>query len=196
MKRLIKKLLTFLMHPVVFIVFHIRGNKDFTIGKDLQINRLKYIKIGRKVAIGKSARLLFVPEYSGVKLNPYLSIGNNVSIGNRFSALCADTVIIEDDNLIASDVMITSENHGMDPEASASYADLPLTTAPVKIGKGCWIGEKVSILPGVTLGDRCIVATNSVVTHSFPEGSLIAGTPAKVIKTYDRMSHEWKKVVD
>ena len=63
-----------------------------------------------------------------------------------------------------------------------------------KIEKGCWIGEKVSILPGVTLGDRCIVAAGSVVTHSFPEKTMIAGIPARAIKKYNEEEHLWKKV--
>lgn len=195
-KSLIKKTISIIRHPIVSAILLLNGSKDFVIGRGLQINRLHYFKVGRKVSIGNHARLLFVPEYGGEKCSPSLMIGNNVSIGNRFSALCADKVIIEDNNLIASDVLITSENHGTDLEASVSYADNPLNTAPVIIGKGCWIGEKVSIMPGVELGERCIVACNSVVTKSFPSGSMIAGAPAKLIKQYDSSKHEWIRVLD
>lgn len=45
-----------------------------------------------------------------------------------------------------------------------------------------WIGEGVSIMPGVTLGDNVIVGANAVVTHSFPANSVIAGCPARVIR--------------
>lgn len=56
-----------------------------------------------------------------------------------------------------------------------------------------WIGENVIITPGVVLGDRCIVAAGAVVTKSFPPYSMVAGVPAKVIKTYNHNSHEWER---
>ena len=51
----------------------------------------------------------------------------------------------------------------------------------IVIGKRCWIGTNTVILPGVTLGDNCIVAAGSVVKDSFPNNSVIAGVPAKMV---------------
>lgn len=126
---------------------------------------------------------------------PSVEIGTNVCIGSGFSALSAAPIVIEDNCLFASNIIVTSENHGMNPEIADSYADTPLEGKPVYIGKGCWIGEKASIMPGVTLGDRCIVAANAVVTKSFPAYSLIGGVPARMMKRYDLKSHAWVKVV-
>ena len=50
---------------------------------------------------------------------------------------------------MASDILITTESHGMNPESDIAYMDQPLTVAPVHIKSGCWIGEKVVIMPGV-----------------------------------------------
>ena len=58
----------------------------------------------------------------------------------------------------------------------------PLSSKPVKIGDNAWIGDNVTILPGVSLGNNVIVGANAVVTKSFPDNSVIAGVPAKVIK--------------
>ena len=52
----------------------------------------------------------------------------------------------------------------------------------IKIGKNCWLGNSVTILPGVELGDNVTVGANSVVTKSFPSNVVIAGCPAKIIK--------------
>lgn len=195
-KRLIKKIATLIYHPIVSSRLMIAGNRDFCIGPQLTINGVagfKTLKLGKNVNIGRNGRLLFVTEYQGVRYEPGIVIGNNVSIENRFSCLSAAPIRIDDDCIIASDVLITSENHGTNPELSNSYADIPLTVGMVKIGKGCWIGEKVSIMPSVVLGDRCIVAANSVVTKSFPAGSMIAGIPARIIKKYDYSLHQWIK---
>lgn len=150
--------------------------------------------MNNNISIGNDARFLFVNEYYGKTYNPKIEIGSNVSIGNRFSALSAAPIIINDNCLIASDVLITSENHGMNPEQNLNYARTPLEARPVSIGKGCWIGEKVSIMPGVVLGDRCIVAANAVVTKSVPDYCMVAGMPAKIIKKYNFESHSWEKI--
>ena len=54
---------------------------------------------------------------------------------------------------------------------------------PVIIGNNVWIGSGVIILPNVTIGDNCILGANSVVTKSFEKNSVIAGNPARLIKT-------------
>ena len=57
---------------------------------------------------------------------------------------------------------------------------------PIVIGDNCWFGANVSIMPGVNIGSGCVIAAGSVVTKDMPENSMIAGVPAKVIKTIDQ----------
>ncbi len=123
--------------------------------------------------------------------SPSCVIGNSCSIGNRFSVLTADKVIIKDNNLIASDVLIAAENHGTNPEGTASYAQTKLSSKSVVVEEGCWIGEKVIILPGVTIGKRSIIGAGSVVTKTIPPFSIAVGNPAKVIKKYNFKKHCW-----
>lgn len=191
MKKVVKIIISFILHPILMLYLTAKGSHNVFIKPQTSINKLRYLEMGNNIQIGRSARFLFVKEYYGGSYEPRVIIGNNVSIGNRFSALSAAPITISDDCLIASDVLVTSENHGMDIEASSSYATIPLDAKPVVLGNGCWIGEKVSIMPGVTLGDRCIVAANSVVTKSFPEACLIGGIPARIIKRYDYKLHSW-----
>lgn len=193
-KKLIKNIGSVVRHPLLGTWLLIRGAKALDLLPRISVNNLRYIKCGNKLFLGSDSRILFLDEYYGEKYSPSLEIGNNVSIGNRFSALCAAPINIKDNCLIASDVMISSENHGMAIEESDSYGDIPLVAKPVEIGKGCWIGEKVCILPGVTLGDRCIVAAGAVVTKSFETGCLIAGVPARVVKKYNFKEHIWERV--
>ncbi|CZQ95756.1 acyltransferase [Trichococcus ilyis] len=191
-KRIIKNLLTLFRYPILSVILKRKGAKNLYIGLGITINDFSRISVGKNVYIGHDARCLIVKNYHGGVYNPFIKIGNNVSIGNRCSFLSAAPIVIKDNNLIASDVMITSENHGMDPEDSDSYATQPLVAKPVEIGEGCWIGEKVCILPGVVLGDRCIVAAGAVVTKSFPAYSIVGGVPAKLLKKYNKDTHEWE----
>lgn len=190
-KRNVKLILTFLYHPILSL--KIGGGKNLILGKKLRINTTKYLSIGKDVTICNNARLLFVDDYKGGQYTPNVIIGNNVFITFNFTLMAAAPIVIHDHVLIASDVMISSENHGMDPEHSLSYADTPLDGKPVEIGEGCWLGEKSMIMPGVVLGKRCIVAAGAVVTKSFPDYSLVAGVPAKCIKTYNLNKHQWEK---
>ena len=101
---------------------------------------------------------------------------------------------VGDNVLIASNVLITNENHGMDPEAEIPYMDQDLSANDVTVGDGCWIGEKVTILPGSIIGKKSIIGAHSVVNGSIPDYSIAAGIPAKVIKRYNFNSHKWERI--
>ena len=193
-KRIIKLFLGFIRNPVLLSRLLFKGGSNIVLGKNIRVKNSQYFKVGSNVTICDNARFLFVTEYKGQKYNPTTIIGDNVFITYNFTLMAAASIIIHDDVLIASNVMVTSENHGMNPELSSSYSETPLEGDPVEICRGCWIGEKVIILPGVKLGERCIVAAGSVVTKSFPPYSLIAGVPAKLIKKYNHLTHTWERV--
>jgi acetyltransferase-like isoleucine patch superfamily enzyme len=87
---------------------------------------------------------------------------------------------IGDYTQIASNVVIITANHDI-------YDTRKHICSPVSIGKYCWIGAGVKIMPGVILGDWTIVGAGAVVTKSFPEGyCMIAGVPAKKIKDLEK----------
>ena len=193
MRRFLKIIYTLLIHPIISINLILHGNRFFVINKRCKINNIKYVKFGKNFSIGTDSRFLLVDSYCSKTYAPSLIIKDNVTCGNRVSFLCATNTTIESNCLIASDVIFTNENHGMNPELSDSYASTPLETKEIHIGEGCWIGEKSTILPGVSLGKRCIVAAGSVVTKSFGDYILLGGIPAKPMKYYDFECHEWRK---
>lgn len=125
---------------------------------------------------------------------PRIQIGDHCYLGYHLSILAGADVTIDDWVLMASDILITTESHGMDPESPTYYMDQPLTVAPVHIKSGCWIGEKVVIMPGVTIGEKCIIGVGSIVTKDIPDYCIAVGNPAKVIKKYDFDTHEWVRV--
>lgn len=124
-----------------------------------------------------------------------ITIGNNCYIGFCFSALASVEANIEigDNVLFASNVLVTNENHGINPESTTPYMDQKLSAQDVKIGNGCWIGEKVSILSGVTIGEKCIIGAGSIVTKSIPSYSIAVGNPARIIKQYNFYTKRWER---
>lgn len=189
-KRVLKKIYMVIYNLKLLLKFKKIG-KNCLILKGSRINKPECIELGNNVRIGINSRISCFKIFNGEKLFPKVEIGDNVYIGDYFSILAADTVKIRSNVLIASYVMITSENHGIDPELGSGYGKQSLKTKPILIEEGVWIGEKVSILPGVTIGEKSIIGTGSVVTNDIPSYSIAVGSPAKVIKKYDFLKKQW-----
>lgn len=157
-----------------------------------------YIHAGDNVIMEKGLVMAVYPEHCG-KENPVKTNGKGIKIGDRVSfnrgvtIYCADSVEIGDDVLFGSNILITDNDHGMDPLAG-EYINQPLTTKPTKIGNGCWIGEQVCIVSGVEIGERSIIAAGSVVTKDIPPYTIAGGLPAKPIKQYNFDTKKWERV--
>jgi maltose O-acetyltransferase len=76
--------------------------------------------------------------------------------------------------------MIMDNNfHRLEPERRLETPP----SAPVHLGENVWLGGRVIVLPGVTIGDHSVVAAGSVVTHDVPERTIVAGVPARIVRT-------------
>lgn len=169
--------------------------KNSVIIKPLKLlSGLKYVQIGKSTTILKYARIQCYDDKKNP--SPSIKIGDRCYIGFNFTLLSGpgSSIYIGNDTLIASNVIITNINHGINPESNLSYMGQPLNTKSVNIGEGCWIGENVCILPGVTIGEKSVIGAASVVTHDVPPYSIAVGNPAKVIKQYSFDTHQWEKI--
>lgn len=208
MKELIKKIILFLVTPVVE-AFHLIDNacqeqkrkdlfKNFeSIGENVLIDLPFLIDNEQNISIGSNTKILANSRINLYKHNgmmPKVKIGKNCYIGYYFSILAGAEIKIEDNVLIASNVLITSENHSVNPEAEVGYMNQPLSGKAVRIGEGSWIGEKVCILPGVSVGKKCVIGAGSVVTKSIDDYTIAVGNPARPIKKYDFSKHKWINV--
>jgi acetyltransferase-like isoleucine patch superfamily enzyme len=128
----------------------------------------------------------------GVYLSPTVSIrnGGRVSIGagSHVGQWCclwagdsAGRIDIGDHALLAPDVFITASDYDFDA-GPGPVMDLPKREHDVRIGANTWLGAKVVVVAGVTIGDGAIVAAGSVVTRDVPAGAVAAGVPARVIR--------------
>jgi acetyltransferase-like isoleucine patch superfamily enzyme len=121
-----------------------------------------------------------------------IQIGSNVSIGGNSLLAAVKQIIVEDDVLIAYEVIVTdSDNHSL--RLSQRRNDLrewlagkhdwsKVATAPVRICKGAWLGARVIITKGVTVGEGAVCGMGSVVTKDVPPYTVVAGNPARIIK--------------
>lgn len=168
--------------------------KGGCLGVSSQLLNPNYIDIGKNVRIKEGYRIECYNVFYGQVFNPRLILEDGVIIGPRFTGLIADTVCIKKDTILAGNVTLVSENHGIDPESSIPYHAQPLNTGPITIGEGCWLGQNVTVLPNVIIGDKCIIGSNSVVAKDIPPYSIAVGSPARVIKQYNFEEHKWQNL--
>ena len=164
----------------------------------------KYIKYGKNFTTGIGCRIEaynFNNRILDVK-KPQLIIGNNVQINDYVHLSCAESVIIEDNVLIASKVYVSDLNHGnysslKNPEHSCPdeiVKERKIFTKPVKICQNTWLGENVAVLSGVTIGKNSIIGANSVISKNILENCIAVGNPVKVIKKYNFETKKWEKI--
>lgn len=170
--------------------FYEFGSNSIILKPYLQLSGYKNIKIGHNTTILTNSRLSVYGNSNDINIQ----IGNDCYIAFGFSALASSQakIIIGDNVLFASNVLVTNENHGINPELDIPYMSQPLSAKNVYIGNGCWIGEQVCILSGVSIGEKCIIGAGSVVTKSIPDYCIAAGNPAKVLKKYNFETKRWE----
>jgi acetyltransferase-like isoleucine patch superfamily enzyme len=112
-----------------------------------------------------------------------LTIGAGTRIGADGVISVAQDVRLEPNVLIAARCYISDHAHDFEDVSSPVMHQGMTPPAPVRIGEGSWLGINVCILPGVTLGRNCVVGANSVVTRSVPDGGVVAGAPARLLRT-------------
>lgn len=115
---------------------------------------------------------------------PTLRIGNNCLIRYGCHITSANNIVIGNDLLTGTNVIITDNAHGMTDEATlhTSPRCRPIVSkGGVRIGNNVWLGNNVCVMPNVTIGDGVVVGANSVVTHDLPAYSVAVGVPARIV---------------
>lgn len=115
--------------------------------------------------------------------NATVRVGKNCRFSNNISMIATESIEIGDGCLIGDLVSIMdSDFHGIAPAQRHSGS---FKTAPVKLGNNVWLGSRVLVLKGVTIGETSVVAAGSIVTSSLPPNCIAAGVPARALRMID-----------
>ena len=157
----------------------------YTIGKHLPESS-SGIKIGQRAFRAFCGKLMLkecgkkVNIEHGAIFSARTSLGDYSGIG--VNARINGTCTIGTHVMMGADVTVITHNH------SFERTDIPMMDQgfeedrPVVIGNDVWIGDKVTILPGVNIGDGSIIGAGAVVTHDVPPYAIVGGVPAKIIR--------------
>lgn len=138
-----------------------------------------HISIGRNV-LALEGLWLAAERPSWDSPSPVIEIGDGVALRPHCTISATEKVVIEDDVVIAAFSTVIDSDHTWDA-GHPNVLHNPARTAPVRIGRGTWIGERVSVLRGSTIGEFCLIGANSVVRGDIPSGSIAVGAPARVV---------------
>ena len=121
-----------------------------------------------------------------VKKGSYFGQGIVLKIGDR-AQLGQDSkigrnVTIGDDVVMGPDVIIMTDTHNFEDILIPINKQGSPETSDVVIGNDVWIGTRVIIMPGVTIGDKAVIGAGAIVTKNIPERGIAVGIPAKVIR--------------
>lgn len=181
---LIRTKLFYPQAKVIRFPFDIRNGKQISIGKGFSAGRLCRIEVINEEA------------HNGIKIE----IGDDVRLGDFIHIAALNRVVIGDNVGIGPKTLISDVSHGNFDEGvpydlEIPYRERKLSAKPIIIGNNVWIGESVCILPGVTIGDGCVIGALSNVTKSIPPYSIAVGNPAKVVKKYNFETKCWERLI-
>ncbi len=174
--------------------------------EDISREQLKYLdklydfNMTRPTELEKRKRMLkdmFAEIGEGCYIEPPLRAnfgGKHVHFGNKVYAnfnltLVDDThIYVGDYTLFGPNVTVATAGHPIVPDLRRRGYQY---NAPVTIGKNCWIGSGVIILPGVTIGDDTVIGAGSVVARDIPGGVIALGNPCKVVREVNEHDKEY-----
>jgi len=158
------------------------------VGRGFRMEQLPYIyghgriEVGDDVWLSGKSTITFSNRHRSA---PEISIGDGTFIGHACAFTVAEAVRIGPRCLIATGTRIAdSDGHPVSAARRRAGDPTPAEAIrPVIIGEDVWLGARCTVLKGVTIGDRSIIAAGSVLTRDVPADSLVAGNPARLIRS-------------
>ncbi len=118
----------------------------------------------------------------------HVHFGNNVYANFNLTMVDDTHIYVGDCTMFGPNVTVATAGHPIDPELRAKAYQYNM---PVHIGKNCWLGAGVIVLPGVTIGDNTVIGAGSVVTKDIPSNVVAVGNPCKVLRPINERDKEY-----
>lgn len=180
MRRWLSRALDLLLHP--WGLAH--AGRGARIAYPRRLRGRRHLRLGAGSRIGAHAWLEAVTQYGTQRFSPCIDIGRDVAVGRHATITATTRVVIGDGCLLSEGVYISDTAHGACPGDATPLSRRPLVfKGEVRIGARCFLGFRACVMPGVTLGEGCVVGAHAVVTRSFGPGSVVAGVPARLIRS-------------
>ncbi len=155
-----------------------RHSPGATIRRTVELRSPERLVLGRGVFVD-SGVVLHCGGMEWSHADGGISLGANTYIGPNSVLFGAGGIEIGEAVMISPGVVITSHQHTV-RRADVDIRDQPTEFVKVVIERNVWIGANATILPGLRLGEGCVVGAGAVVTHDVPRRSIVAGVPARV----------------
>ena len=118
----------------------------------------------------------------------HVHLGDNVYANFNLTLVDDTHIYIGDRTKLGPNVVISTAGHPILPELRMQGLQYNM---PVHIGKNCWLGAGVLVMPGVTIGDNTVIGAGSVVTRDIPANVVAMGTPCRVVRTIGAHDREF-----
>jgi acetyltransferase-like isoleucine patch superfamily enzyme len=175
-----------------FLFYSIGSNSS--VAPPFYTYRPEFIELGSRVSIGPHCRIEAYPVNPDTDNPiPILRMGDRVRLGHGVLLSCRESLVIEDEVLIAGGCYVSDNNHSTDPR-HGSYRDQLVLSSPTRIGKGAWLGQNVCVLAGSNIGECSVIGAGSVVHGHIPAYCVAVGVPARVVKQYCFTTKKWVRV--
>jgi acetyltransferase-like isoleucine patch superfamily enzyme len=167
-----------LLRPRRVHQFHAFGAHSI-LDRPLWLYRPRQISIGAQVIILRGG-WLSVEKLAWEKPAPVLDIRDAVAIRTGCTISAADSILIEEHVGMGANITIIDSRHtwsGGHPNPMQN----PIETAPVRIGPGTWLADRVTVAAGADIGEQCAIGPNSTVSGKVPDFSIVLGNPGRIV---------------
>jgi len=159
----------------------------------------RHISLGKKVYLGRNLWLEAVTSWRSQRFGSHIAIGDHVWFSENVHISSIESISIGSHCLFGSRIYVSDHNHGIYRGEQQSSPEEPPAHrllgggGPVVIEDNVWIGDNVVIIGPATIGRGAIVGANSVVRGVVPANTIVAGAPAKPIKSFNNQTGTWDR---
>ncbi len=164
-----------------------------------QLKKNPHSTIGNHIRLGDFCNFSLYPNIKKVEFGAHINIRNYCNIlvgndaelvlGNRFfmnnfcSINCLEKIEIGENTLFGEGVKLYDHNHQYSSEPEFRVEHQKFNTAPIKVGKNCWLGSNVTVLKGVTIGDNTIIGAGCLIYKDIPANSVVKLLAENIIES-------------